>query len=134
MTSEPLNERRRELLQTLLVVAGIVGGITGSVGFYASPRILDDLIYFIFAGVFLYMFLMSELRGYETVYRAVALVVSFLFSLTMVSILSALGNSAVALPLLLLGTILLTISLTYDWDKTPKAPKEAETTKGGTVP
>jgi len=117
--SDSINKKRRELLQTLLIVAGIIG----AVGPYSSPAVLRDLIVFIFLAVILYTYLMRDRGSLSVPYYILAVFAAFFFSAMLYQII-AVEESSLGPIELVAGTILISISLIYDRDINPATPKE----------
>jgi hypothetical protein len=118
--SDSINKKRRELLQTLLIVAGIIG----AVGPYSSPVVLRDLIIFIFLAVILYTYLMRDRGPLNVAYKILAVFAAFFFSVMLYQIMTV-EDIALGPVELVAGTVLISISLIYDRDINPTTPKEA---------
>jgi hypothetical protein len=116
MLANSLNGRRRELLQVMLSVGGIVGGVVS--GLRSSPQVLQVLIFFVFASVVLYSTLLAEAKRtglrYELVVVAVAISFSLLFSEVIIDVI---GNVLQGLVTLAIGTLVITLALLKDWEK-----------------
>ncbi|HVB95108.1 MAG TPA: hypothetical protein VND41_00720 [Nitrososphaerales archaeon] len=130
--TQTLNEKRRELVQTLLVVGGIVGGIMGIASPTVPPApvsssfVLGVLVVFIFIAVLVYALLMTEDKSFGTSYNFAAFGVSFLFVAMMFEImLNAQVNLTEAIVLSAIGMPILMVTLIRDWDKKKTTPSEA---------
>lgn len=116
--AKTLNEKRRELIQTLMIVGAFVGGLTSNL--YVSVEMLQSLIAFIFLAVILYSVLLSETTRKGSLYdlEAVAVAITFSFMLSLVDR-QIVGSFGQMLLTWLAGTVIITFALTYDWDRKP---------------
>lgn len=128
MMAKTLNEKRRELLQTLLIVAAVVGGLTANVyvGYGYSVTILQSLVVFIFLAVILYSSLLSETTRQGRLYTLEAVAVAFTFSFMFSEVVAQIiGSAGQALLTLVAGTAILTLVLIHDGDESPVIPDVA---------
>jgi hypothetical protein len=119
MMADSLNRRRRELLQVMLSVGGIVGGVVS--GLRSSAQVLQVLIFFVFASVVLYSTLLSEARRTGLRYELVAVVVAVSFSLLFTEIIDVIGNVIQGFVTLVVGTVVIPLGLLKDWEKSDTA-------------
>lgn len=129
--SKGLNEKRRELIQTLL----IVGGIIGSLLVIRQPNTgqLNSLVLFIITAVFLYALLLNEEKRQDMFYKFAACFVAFTFSFTFFfTMWDVNGNIVYALAYLMLGTVIISLALIRDWDKNKTT--RSETRRDKTIP
>ena len=121
--TKTLNEKRRELLQTLLIVGAMIGGLTSNMwvsSYGYTVRILQSLIAFIFLAVILYSALLSETTSKSRLYTFEAFAVAVTFSFMLCEVVAQIiGNAGLALLTLLVGTAILTLALVHDGEKSP---------------
>ena len=116
MMADSLNRRRRELLQVMLSVGGIVGGVVSSLR--SSSQVLQVLIFFVFASVVLYSTLLAEARRSGLRYDFVVVVVAISFSLLFAEvIIDVVGSVIQGIVTLGIGTVVITVGLLKDWEK-----------------
>ena len=114
--ADSLNRRRRELLQVMLSVGGIVGGVVS--GLRSSSQVLQVLIFFVFASVVLYSTLLAEVRRSGLRYELVVVVVAISFSLLFAEVVvDVIGSVIQGFVTLVLGTVVITLGLLKDWEK-----------------
>ncbi len=122
--ADSLNRRRRELLQVMLSVGGIVGGVVSSLR--SSSQVLQVLIFFVFASVVLYSTLLAQARRSGLRYEIVVVVVAISFSLLFAEvIIDVVGSVIQGLVTLVVGTVVITLGLLKDWER-------SDTMQGGT--
>ncbi len=118
--TKSLNDKRRELIQTLL----IVGGVIGALGQYATPTVLEDLVIFIFLAILLYTELLGDSQKHSPAYPILAVLAAFFFAAMLYFvILGAVKDSNLALLELIGITVVLSVSLIYDRDKETTTPR-----------
>jgi hypothetical protein len=125
MMAKTVNEKRLELLQTLLIVGAFVGGFTSNVfasSYGYTVEILQSLIAFILLAVILYTALLSGTTRKGNLYtlEAVAVAITFSFMLSLVDR-QIIGSFVQMLLTWLAGTAIITFAFTYDWDRKPIA-------------
>ena len=114
--TKSLNDKRRELIQTPLIVGGIIGALSQ----FATAMVLEDLVIFIFLAILLYTELMRDNEKLTPAYPVLAIFASFFFAAMLyLVILGAVKDSNLALLELFGMTVVISISLTYNRDKKP---------------
>ena len=113
--SKPTQEQRRELVQTLLIVGGIVGGLVSVQPSYSSWTTGPLVVFVIIASAF---YAVMFIEKFPMIYPLAAFGVSMSFAYLLASIDYAVSNSkswATFTFVLLLVTVFL--GLIMDWDK-----------------
>lgn len=112
--SKPTNEQRRELVQTLLVVGGIVGGVIASQPSYSS--VLPSLV--LFVGITTAFYCMLFIEKTPKSYPVAALAIAGSFASLLYSIVAAVDKSPTQADFTgVLSFAAITVALLVDWNK-----------------
>jgi hypothetical protein len=112
--SKPTNEQRRELVQTLLVVGGIVGGVIAGQPSYSS--VLPPLI--LFVGITTAFYCMLFIEKTPRTYPVAALAIAGSFASLLFSIVQAVDKNATQADFTgVLSFAAISVALLVDWNK-----------------
>jgi hypothetical protein len=114
LVSKPLNEQRRELVQTLLVVGGIVGGLIATQPAYSSVSV--PLVRFVFISAVFYSMMFIEKIPKTYLFAAFAVAGSFAYLVNSIE-LAVIKTAYEAWFMTVVAFVSILLALIVDWNQ-----------------